>query len=93
MRLIGLNDDAHKYWKQMELIDRAHRKAGHQIRDLLLKQVSNIDLSELQRQGKMEFKLSDDDEGGLTAFRVEHILPGTVPVSFSHIGFPFRVEQ
>jgi hypothetical protein len=93
MKLVGLENEAEKYWNVMKRIDRAHHKAGFEIRDMLLKQAENLDIVALQRRGRMDFRLSTDDEGRLTAFRVEGRLPETLEVSFSRIGQPFRLED
>lgn len=92
MRLVGLENHANEYWSSMEFIGRAHRKAGYRLRDMLLNQVDKISPDEFRRSGKVEFKLSENDEdAGLTAFRVEDILAKTYKVSFSQIGLPFRL--
>ena len=92
MELIGLKDEAGEYWTMMSQINKAHLKAGFEIRDILLEQVRDLDMDILQKKGKMDFKLSDDDEGGLTAFRVESVLKETVQVPYSRIGNPFKLE-
>ncbi|MBW7881654.1 MAG: hypothetical protein H3C34_03285 [Caldilineaceae bacterium] len=91
LRLVGLADEAQEYWTMMKRIDRAHHKAGFQMRKLLFDQVKDLDMEQLQKRGRMDFKLSGEDEGGLTAFRVESILPETYEVPYSRIGQPFRL--
>lgn len=92
MRLVGLENQATEYWNTMEFINRAHRKAGYQLRRMLLSQVDKIASDEFKRHGKIEFKLSEhDDDARLTAFRIENILPETYTVSFSRIGVPFKL--
>lgn len=93
MKLVGLEDEAQEYWTIMKRINRAHHKAGFEIRNLLLEQVKDLYMEDLQKRGKMDFKLSGDDEGGLTAFRVESVLAETVEVPYSRIGQPFRLED
>lgn len=93
MRLVGLEVEAQEYWAAMIRINRAHHKAGFKIRNLLLEQVKDLNIEALQRQGKMDFRLSNDDEGGLTAFRVESILVETFNVPYSRIGQPFKLEN
>ena len=92
MKLVGLESVAQEYWSMMKRINRAHLKAGFEIRNLLLEHVKDIDMEILQKQGKMDFKLSGDDEGGLTAFRVESVLPETLEVPYSRIGQPVKLE-
>ncbi len=93
MKLVGLEDEAQEYWTIMECINRAHHKAGFEIRNLLFDQVKDLNMEELQKRGKMHFKLSGEDEGGLTAFRVESILAETIEVPYSRIGQPFKLED
>lgn len=92
MRLVGLETQAKEYWNSMEFIGSAHRKAGYRLREVLLHQVDKISPDEFKRNGKIEFKFAENDEdAGLTAFRVEDILSKTYKVSFSRIGVPFRL--
>lgn len=93
MKLTGLETQASEYWEMMEKISSAHRSAGHKIRELLLEQVKDLDIDQLHRQGKMEFKLSDDDDGGITAFRVESLLLDPLSVPYSRIGQPFKLDS
>lgn len=70
-RVIGLADDADQYWNRMEVIDRAHRRAGSLIRSRLLKQVQRADLSPLQSEGRQDFELPGEVGGGsLTAVSI-----------------------
>jgi hypothetical protein len=92
MRLVGLENQANEFWASMEFISRAHRKAGYRLREILLDQVDKISPDEFKRSGKVEFKFAQNDEdAGLTAFRIEEILSKTYKVSFSRIGVPFRL--
>ena len=93
MSLVGLEDEAQEYWTIMKRINRAHHKAGFEIRNLLLEQVKDLSMEELQKRGKMDFKLSSDDEGGLTAFRVESIFAETLDVPYSRIGHPIKLAD
>lgn len=93
MELVGLKDQADEYWNMMSQINKAHLKAGFEIRDSLLNQVRSLQIEDLQRRGKMDFKLSNDDEGGLTAYRVESVLKEPVEVPYSRIGHPFELAE
>lgn len=93
MKLIKLESTAQIYWDMMQCIVAAHKKAGFEIRKLLLDQVKELDMELLQKQGRMDFKLSSADEGGLTAFRIETILPETFEVPYSQLGQPFKIED
>lgn len=93
MKLIGLEDSAEKFWLAMQEIDSAHRRAGFEVRNLLLEQVKDVDVTKLQSQGRIEFKLSQDDDSKLIALRVESILEGTFTVPYSHLGRMIRLDQ
>lgn len=92
MSLIHLEANAEQYWSYMKKINNAHRRAGYEIRDLLLEQVRDADIDLLQKQGKMDFKLDEGDEGGITAFRVESVATETVAISYSQIGQPIELD-
>ncbi|MEW5953171.1 MAG: hypothetical protein AB1815_05370 [Bacillota bacterium] len=93
MRLIKMEKDAPEYWKLAEAIDEAHRKAGFHIRKLLMKQVLSADLSILEKTGKMDFELEEEDGGSLTAFRVTGISPAGYTVPLAKVGHPFERED
>ncbi len=93
MKLIGLQESAKDYWEMMRRIDGAHRSAGFRIRKMLLAQVEHIDVSSLQRYGQMEFRISEDDEASLTAYRVETVLSELFEIPYGQLGVPFRVDS
>jgi hypothetical protein len=92
MRLVGLGPQAVEYWEVMDKINSAHRSAGYKVRELLLDQVKDLDINQLHKQGQMEFKLADSDDGGIVAFRVESLLSDLVSVPYSRIGQPFKLD-
>jgi len=93
MQLIKMEKDAPEYWKLAEVIDEAHRKAGFHIRKLLLKQVLSADLGVLEKTGRMNFELEEEDGGSLTAFRVTGISPAGYTVPLAKVGHPFERED
>ncbi|MCL6477513.1 MAG: hypothetical protein K6T65_03780 [Peptococcaceae bacterium] len=93
MKLIKMEKDAPEYWKLAEAIDEAHRKAGFHIRKLLLKQVLSADLNVLEKTGRMDFVLEEEDGGSLTAFRVTGISPESYTVPLAKVGHPFERED
>ncbi|MBN1922092.1 MAG: hypothetical protein JW892_12660 [Anaerolineae bacterium] len=93
MRMTGLEAYAQEYWQMMGIINTAHHKAGFEIKKLLLEQIRVMDMDELQKKGRADFKLSDNDEGGITAFRVEAVLEETLEISYSLIGHPVHIED
>jgi len=93
MKLLKMEKDAPEYWKLAEAIDEAHRKAGFHIRKLLLKQVLSANLSVLEKTGRMDFELEEEDGGSLTAFRVTGISPSSYIVPLAKVGHPFERED
>ncbi|CAG1007606.1 hypothetical protein ANRL4_03773 [Anaerolineae bacterium] len=94
MRLIGLEERANEIWQNMEIISSAHRRAGFQLRKKLLGLVDRIPADRFRKDGKIEFRLAEDDEDAkLTAYRVESILPNTYKVAYSQIGVPFKLGK
>jgi hypothetical protein len=91
MRLVGLADEWEQYWEMMGEIDHAHRHAGQRIRKQLLRQLEQLDLSELERAGQMDITLPEMDGGGLAAFRVADVSPDTQFVSIHQLGHPFEL--
>jgi len=88
MTTVGLEQDCATNWELMEIIDRAHRRAGHTIRSMLLEKVKTSDLSSLKRTGKMVFELDADAHISITAFQVKKVLDETMPVLPWRIGIP-----
>lgn len=92
LKFAGLDDQAEDLWKAMAFIDRAHRRAGHVIRQMLLKKIGESSLEELERDGVMQFDLGEQGGGSLTAYRIAGLLPKRCEVPASHIGVPFELE-
>jgi hypothetical protein len=93
MQLVGLGSRVEELWEIMGMIDKAHRRAGHLIRKLLLQRVVESNLDELQRSGIMEFELSEVGGGSLTAFRVCHVSDDLVKVPVTLLGHPLDVKD
>ena len=72
LSLGGLDDQRDDFWQTMDLIDRAHSRAGQEIRRRLLAEVRQADRGELIKHGRLEFEL-EEGGGSLTAFRVEDV--------------------
>ena len=88
----GLADQGDVLWRTMEFVDRAHRRAGHVIRRMLLKKIAECSLDELERDGYMQFDLDEHDGGLLGAFRINGLLPDQCEVPIGKIGIPFDLE-
>jgi hypothetical protein len=91
MRAIGLESEGDKYWSAMGRLDRAHRRAGREIREQLEEQAEKADLTLLEEQGRADFTLSQGG-GALTAFRVEEVSPEVVAVPYQQLGDPFEAR-
>ena len=93
MRQIGLAVEFEDYWKTMELIDRAHRRAGHLIRQRLLATVRDSDLQDLEKLGKMDFELPGVERGQLTAIRIQNVHPQVFEIEVARLGHPVEMER
>ena len=80
MSLTGLSDQFDEYWTTMTMINIAHRQAGHRIAKLLLKEVTNSDLSQLTDAGRMDFALPGIAAATLSALRVQGVHEDTISV-------------
>ena len=93
MKLIGLEESSQEIWKHMDLINRAHLKAGFTITSLLLDVVKSEKYDDLLRIGFQEYELADQDAGQITAFRIKFISEDTVMVPESKLNVPFDPEE
>ena len=92
MRLIGMAEKFEDFWNTMDLIDRAHRKAGHLIRGQLLAEVRNTDLQDLEKLGKMDFELPEAEGVHLTAIRIQHVHPQVFEIEVARLGHPVEMD-
>jgi hypothetical protein len=86
LKFAGLEDQSEEYFLNSQLILSAHRKAGFRIRDLLLQQISQTDLTNLAKLGRKEFSLPGEDGGSFTAIRVVQVDKQKYMVSESRLG-------
>lgn len=93
MDLIGLLSEADKCWQFSGEIDRAHRRAGRLVRKQLMRLVNNIDLTELERLGRMRFELAEIGARPLLAVRVLEISHGNISISQSRLHRPFDLPE
>jgi hypothetical protein len=91
MRLVGIGQEWEHYWNMMGEIDGAHRRAGMRLRRQLLHRLEELDLTELERVGRMEIALPQVDAGSLEAFRVLDISSDHQLVSTHRLGHPFEL--
>jgi hypothetical protein len=93
LKICGLENQKNNYFDAASKILQAHHSAGRKITQLLVKQVTESDLSKLHRLGQMEFDLPEIGGGSLTAFRVLSIAPETYDVESAKIGVPFDTSS
>lgn len=86
IKLISIDEDVARLWQSAAEIDSAHRRAGFLIRQRLLQQVKGASLDALQKVGKVEFVLPEEEGGSLTAFLVEGVGTEVYQVPVSQIG-------
>jgi hypothetical protein len=89
----GLEPRERELWGAMGEIDRAHRRAGHLIRRMLLQKISETSLEPLERDGEMVFDLGEHDGGTLSAFQIIGILAEEFEVPTDRIGVLLDAEE
>lgn len=92
MRYVGLDGRAEEIWTAMGVIKDAHTKAGSRIRGLLEAQILDSDLTDLRRNGWIDFELQGVDAGTLSIFRVDAKSPEPVAVSTSWLRWPWKMK-
>jgi hypothetical protein len=89
----GIEARAQELWAAMGEIDRAHRRAGHLIRQMLLQKIADTSLEPLERDGEMAFDLGDHDGGTLSVFQITDILAQEFEVPADRIGVLLDTEE
>jgi len=89
----GMADRTKELWEAMEEIDRAHRRAGHTIRKMLLQRIFSTSLEPLERDGEMIFDLGEQGGGTLSAFQITHISEKEHEIAVSLIGVLLDLEE
>jgi hypothetical protein len=93
LTLAGLGARARELWAAMGEISRAHVRAGHLIRRMLLRKISETSLEPLERDGEMVFDLGEHDGGTLSAFQIVGILAEEFEVPTDQIGVLLDAEE
>lgn len=93
MTFAGLEERSQELWAAMGDIDRAHRRAGHAIRRMLLHKIATASLEPLERDGEMVFELGDEDGGTLSAFQITDIVAEDYEVPADRIGVLLEMED
>jgi hypothetical protein len=93
LKVAGLGERTDQLWSAMGEIDRAHRRAGHHIRRMLLQKIAEASLEPLERDGEMDFDLGDQDGGRLSAYQITDVLTQEFEVPAERIGVLLDLEQ
>lgn len=82
LKVAGLEGETDELWRDMEVIDQAHRRAGQGVRSLLVKEILDGDTRDLEVRGWQDFDVEEiEGEGALRVARVEARHPDTLRVS------------
>lgn len=90
MTFLGMKDQTEEYWQNADMIDRAHRKAGFNIRKLLLKKLLETDIEMLYRVGRADFELEEGAGASLSAIRINDISKDSYLVNVAHLNKVFK---
>jgi hypothetical protein len=89
----GLEDRAQSLWTAMGEIDRAHRRAGHLIRRMLLQKIAETSLDPLERDGEFDFELGEQGGGSISAYQITDIAAEELDVPLDRINLLLDMEE
>lgn len=89
----GMADRTQELWEAMGEIDRAHKRAGQAIRQMLLQKIATSSLEPLERDGEMTFDLGEQDGGALSAFQITGISEEEFEIPADRIGVLLDSEE
>lgn len=89
----GISDRTQELWEAMGEIDRAHRRAGQAIRQMLLRKIATSSLERLKRDGEMTFDLGEQDGGTLSAFQITSLSEEEFEIPADRIGVVLDSEE
>lgn len=89
----GLQQRAQEFFDAMAQIDNAHRRAGHQIGQMILNTVSRTDTTPLRRQGVQVFEAPQGEGGSFTAYRLLERSQDTGMVTPHRLAHIFPLED
>lgn len=82
MQVAGLAEETAELWGDMELIDKAHHRAGQRVRSLLVKEILEGDTRDLEVRGWQDYHVEEiEGEGALRVARVEARHPDVLRVN------------
>lgn len=91
LRYLGFDEETPQLILAADEILRAHHKAGHHVRKLLVEQMSDTDFDSLH--GVIEIELDDGDGGQLSVHRLLRIADETFVAPSSSVMKPFPLEE
>jgi hypothetical protein len=92
--VIGARDRFRELWEGMGVIDSAHRRAGFQVRALLVEEILRGDRSQITAQGWADFDVEEiEGEGALRVARVEARAPEAQRVPHARTRRPFPIGR
>lgn len=93
LEFAGTAEGTQELWEAMGEIDRAHKRAGQSIRQMLLQKIATSSLEPLERDGVMAFDLGEQDGGMLSAFQITGISEEEFEVPANRIGVLLDSEE
>jgi len=93
LKFAGLEERTEGIWSAMLEIDRAHRRAGHLIRRMLLQKIAGASLEPLERDGQMDFELGDQGGGSLSAYEITDVPAQEYDIPSDRIGVLLDLEE
>lgn len=93
LEFAGMSDRTQEFWEAMGEIDRAHKRAGQAIRQMLLQKIATSSLEPLKRDGEMTFDLGEQDGGTLSAFQITSISEEEFEIPADRIGVLLDSEE
>lgn len=93
MKFAGLSEQTEYLWSAMGEIDRAHRRAGHLIRRMLIQKIAATSLEPLERDGEMDFELGEQGGGSISAYQITDVAAQEYDVPADRIGVMLDMEE
>ena len=83
---LGLGKDTALYIEALRALRKAHRSAGHQIRQQLIDRITSLDPEMLEQQGHLDIELEDAEGGRLSIYRVINLPEGAADIPEGRLG-------
>lgn len=93
LKCVGLGDDADKYVRAANLIDRAHRMAGFKIRKLLLNETKKIGFRNFIEKNEIVIEIPGAKAGSITAFKIMEKSPEMFKVNSDQMNQIVKLDK